>query len=278
MIRRAWSLVALSVLALSTTGCTLDVLTLFGHSFVAKIDPTSGASFAVVDELKEDCFEETQSSGLSFISCFIADLASDFFGVSEYLMKFPNDVEAKEFRDPLLAQVPSNVSGFSGTFAGTTSGSMAIQSGLSCVNTVPGEQLCAEPGHQLVLLDLPDGTPNGQYTISVFFTVTPPAPIVLKAVATGKVVVGGQTFYPILMPCITSFAGAPSVTIPLSATPVGIPLPTGSVTPCVGRTIDFTLGPAAEAIPTLGQGAFLALVVIMVLVGIYFVGGRRKTA
>jgi hypothetical protein len=271
--------VLLSIFALATSGCTLQILSGFGLSFAAKIDPTSGEAFALVDEVKGDCFFEEEFGDFisAFISCFVHDLVSDFFGVSEYLMKFPNDVEAKQFRDPLIAQVPANVSNFGGAFTGTTSGSLAVQSGVSCVNTVPGEQLCAESGQQLVILDLPDGTPNGNYTISVFFTVTPPAPITVKAVATGKVVVGGQTFYPILMPCITSFAGAPSVTIPLSTTPVGIPLPTSSVTPCVGRTIDFTQL-SAQAVPTLGQGAFLALAALLVVIAVYAIGRRRRTA
>ena len=45
----------------------------------------------------------------------------------------------------------------------------------------------------------------------------------------GKVVAGGQTFYPLLVPCVTSFASVPSLTIPVSSTLVGIPVNTSGV-------------------------------------------------
>jgi hypothetical protein len=204
-------------------------------------------------------------------------LVSAFLAVSEYLVKFPDDVEAKEFRDPLIVQFPTTVSNVSGTFGGATSGALAIQSGLTCVNTVPGEQLCAEAGHQLVVLDLPPGTPNGAYSLALNFTVTPPAPITVKAVFTGRVVIAGQTFYPVLVPCVTSFASAPSVTIPLSSTLVGIPLPTAGVTACTGRTIDFRQV-AAQAIPTLSEWAALALAMTMAGFALYALRGRRQGA
>jgi hypothetical protein len=264
--------------SLSVAGCSIQIIEGSGFSLFALINPFTGQTTALVEEIKDDCFEGPASVG-TLISCFLFDAVTSFVAVSEYVMKFPNDVQAKQFRDPLVAQLPLSVSGVSGTFTGAASGAVSVQSGLNCVKTVPGEQLCAEAGQQLVVLDLPSNAPAGRYRITLNFTVTPPAPVTVKAVLTGRVVVAGETFYPVLVPCLKTFAGAPSVTIPLSTTLVGIPLPIAGVTPCVGRTIDFTqLATTVTSIPTLGHGAFLALAVLMALVAVYWLSARARRA
>lgn len=267
--------VLLGTCALAVSGCVIEGLSFFGgNPLGGYVDSSTGQGVLSARAFIEQCFQISQSGGL-FTSCF-AEFGPIFL-VATLILVFGGEGALQNFLDPLIVQFPANVSNFSGTFAGAVSGALVIQSGLSCVNTAPGQQLCAETGQQLVVLDLPPGTPAGTYNFTLNFAVTPPGAIAVKPVIAGKVVVGGQTFFPLLVPCVTSFASVAAITIPTSSTAVGIPLNTSGVTACTGRTIDFSQV-AARAIPTLSQSAYVVLAALIVLVAVYVLGMRRRTA
>jgi hypothetical protein len=138
-----------------------------------------------------------------------------------------------------------------------------VQAGLSCIDTSPGEELCAEAGHQLVIFDLPPGAPLGSYDVEILFNVQPPQAIEIKPLVTGKVSAGGKTYYPLVVPCVTDLADAPALTIPTSEVgPVLLELPDlSNVTGCEGALI--FQGGQTQA-PVLGATGLAVLVFAVV--------------
>jgi hypothetical protein len=133
------------------------------------------------------------------------------------------------FLDPVVMQVPQEASNFSGTYTHTpsgTSGDLMIQSGLSSLRADATQSYQAEAGMQLVIIDLPSGTPtSGQYTYNFSFTVPDNLPTLnMKALFTGKVAVEGETYYLPLLPCTADMAAVPTISVPLQGGTV--PLPT----------------------------------------------------
>ena len=90
----------------------------------------------------------------------------------------------------------------------------------------PGTQIFPEPGNTFLIIDFPASiaalvtTPGTNLTFTFSFQLaTAPGRFAngmpLKAMFTGKVQGTGQTFYPPMLPCITTFANVPTITLPV---------------------------------------------------------------
>jgi hypothetical protein len=206
----------------------------------------------------------TEGSGASeppiLIAEFESALACSFFAL---------------FADPLVVQFPNNVTMFAGTFLETntnTMGNLSIQSGVDCIDTGVGKKLCAEPGHQLVIIELPEETQEGDFETQLTFQVDPPGAISVKPILTGKITVGGHTYYPVLIPCITDFADAPPVTIPTSTKDVmDLLLPLDGVEPCQD-VLNFG---GLAGVPVLAWPLLGILTAAMAALGLRRLRGRR---
>jgi hypothetical protein len=146
------------------------------------------------------------------------------------------------FFDPLIVQFPEDATNFSGTYDdyGSLSGSLVIQSGLQSVMVTPGVEITAEPGHQLVIIDLPAdhdipvpvaGDPEKWVQFALDFEVNPAREIQVKCMNAGKVTIDGQDYYLPLCPVTTDFAEIPPITIPMADTPQNMQLPAASELP-----------------------------------------------
>lgn len=178
------------------------------------------------------------------------------------------------FLDPLVVQFPDGASNFSGVFTKTNPpgmGALSVQT-TNCIATAPGRRLCAEPGHKLVIFELPSGMETGSFQFSLDFTVTPAQSIEVKPILTGKVITGGRTFYPVLIPCIDDFASAPSVTIPQSMSIVDLSLPLAGVQPCQG-VVDLRVRSAG--VPASSPLLLASLVVLLAALGAFVLRRRR---
>lgn len=250
---------AIAGVALTQSSCFLTLLFLTGS-----INSETGNGSATVGFSIDECLAEPNyeppgcSSFCSFGFGGTTALATpqtseyDFLGVDCDILDL--------FLDPLIVQLPNSVSGLSGTFTGmnpASMGSLVIQSGLSCVDTLPGEQICAEAGHQLAILSLPDSVTEGDISATLNFNVNPPAAIQLKAISAGRIIVNSETFYPILFPCVTSFASVSSFTIPLGM-PAQVAIPT-SGEPCNRQVALLQVTPEVAA-PAMSMWALLLLV------------------
>jgi hypothetical protein len=111
--------------------------------------------------------------------------------------------------DPLILEVQADAKGIAGTYDNGSglSGPLLVTTGLASVPIDATTNLVAEPGMQLVVVDLPPGTPVGTYNYT--FNVSE-FPLAVKAMFTGKVQVAGNTYYPPLLPCVTDFASVPA--------------------------------------------------------------------
>ena len=149
--------------------------------------------------------------------------------------------------DPLIVQVPSSMSNFSGSIAVGPPGiapdtPLSIISGLTSVPIDATTNLVAEPGMQLVIIDFqaPAGAPFGVYTLKLQFSGTASS---IKVVFAAKVTAGANNYYVPIFPCVTDFANVPAIGLPLASVAGLITLITNT-TGCTGKNYDFTgIGP-----------------------------------
>ena len=185
--------------------------------------------------------------------------------------------------DPMVIQFPSDASNFAGSFLHndtSTSGNLVINAGLAFVRVDLDQTLNAELGTQLVIIDLPDGAPTeGNFAFNLNFVLpSGTTSLSMKPMFTGRVVANGETFYPPLLPCVTNFADAPSITTPIPAPDDQINVPSVAGLGCDNVSYNYgtaaTAGPASTAIPTLTQWGLILLLGLLGFVGIYYMKRR----
>src|SRR4030095_15980886 len=160
--------------------------------------------------------------------------------------------------DPLILQVPTAASNFSGTFGGSSiTGNLTITEVPGALPADISTAITPEPGTKLVIVDFPDPPPaldNRSFGFTLNFELPGDAtPVRLKALFAGRVESNGQTFFVPLLPCETNFANIPTITLPQSSTFQNVNLPL--VEGCAGRL--YTLSGAAQALPTMSTWALL---------------------
>jgi hypothetical protein len=133
--------------------------------------------------------------------------------------------------DPLILQVPTGLNGVSnvsGTVDDLGDAAPAIPLVITTATSFfaqPGTEIVAEPGHVFLIVDFPQSiagtltTTGTNFAFTLNFQLAAPTGqfsngLPVKPMLAGKVQAGGQTFYPPMLPCTTSFAGVPTVTLP----------------------------------------------------------------
>jgi hypothetical protein len=225
------------VAALASGGCFLRLLfgsvaqrdSDFGIVFIATIGgtfgPTATCDIDRTDGTLVDCTYSFVdfASDLSFVSTSSAELIEEFGVLGLFI-------------DPLIVQVPVGASNFVGTIS-DGSGPQAIPiTEVASFEAQAGTTVFPEAGHKFVILDLPasllaalaSSPLAGPFTFQLEFQVPSLAAVDVKAMFTGKVEVGGHTYYPPMLPCTTDFASVPTIQIPVSGTPVNL------LTPLIG--------------------------------------------
>jgi hypothetical protein len=224
----------LGTMSMLLSGCFLRLLfgsvgqrdTDFGIAFIARIGgtfgPTAMCDIGETEELVECIYSFFDiEAEVPFTMTSTAELIADFglFGAMV---------------DPVVLQVPAAASKFSATIDdGSGPRSLVIAEAGSFL-AQPGTEVRAEAGHRFVILDLPpdllaaltqSGQLAGPFNFQLEFELPALAPVTVKGMYTGKVVVDGQTYYPPMLPCVTDFASVPALTIPVNDRP-GLLLPT----------------------------------------------------
>ncbi|MGD2069751.1 MAG: hypothetical protein PVI57_13850 [Gemmatimonadota bacterium] len=135
------------------------------------------------------------------------------------------------FVDPLILQVPAGASNFTGTFDDGTGPRGIVATETASFDAQPGATVNAEAGQKFVILEFPPdvvsalesaGSLDGPFDFSFEFELPALAPVDIKAMYTGKIEDGGQTFYAPMFPCVTDFADVPALTLPASQAPVDL--------------------------------------------------------
>lgn len=163
--------------------------------------------------------------------------------------------------DPVILQVPEDVSDVTGTFTdtGTSNTQPLVITETASFNVEPGVEATAEPGQKFIILEFPDGTEYDEVEFDFELTFHYPEvePVDFKAIFAGRVEAGGQTFYIPLLPCTSDFADVPEFTIPVSNTPQDLTQDlfiygfNNDDIGCDGEVYDFTAaGPPPTPTPT----------------------------
>ena len=212
---KGWLLLAgLLVLTPLFSGCFLRALSgnitgehgeAVGHIAGTSITARCSVTFSEFSCFYAIDYEEIETEWRSTI-----DLISDF-GLLGVLI------------DPLILQVPEDVSDLSGTFtdAPTSTTLPLVITETASFKVEPGVEATAEPGQKFVILEFPDNTPyeDVEFDFDLTFHYPVLEPVDFKAIFAGRVDAGGETFYIPLLPCTSDFADVPEFTIPVSDTP-----------------------------------------------------------
>jgi len=166
--------------------------------------------------------------------------------------------------DPLILQVPNGAISITATYDGGSGPQPAVTSARQSFEMVPGQPITAEAGAQFLIFEFPPSVvasitetnpaSGPHFTQTLSFTQRRPisqtvAPVSVKAMLTAKVVANGHVYYAPIYPCVTSFAGIPSLTIPVTTTlpnletDVGDVIRSGQVTPCDHKLYDYSNAP-----------------------------------
>ncbi len=179
--------------------------------------------------------------------------------------------------DPVILQVPSAATAFSGTFTGPGgTSSLTFTQVVGNLRADLNTNIVPEPGTQLVIVDFPGNPPaSTMFNFTLHFELPGNVSTVpIKALAAAKLTSGGQTFYPPLMPCETNFANIPGVNLAQSPTfqAVNLPSPTGRG--CANKVYQFAPLSGAPGIPAIGTLGAVALATLLAVFGM--VGPRRR--
>ena len=182
--------------------------------------------------------------------------------------------------DPVILQVPSAATAFSGTFTGP--GGTTNLTITQVVGSLPADlntSFIPQPGTKLVIVDFPANPPTNQtYSFTLHFELLGNvATIPVKALAAAKLTSNGQTYYPPLMPCETNFANIPAVDLTQSAAFQPVVVPSAAGRGCANKTYQFAAaaGPRPQDIPATGTRGLLLLAALLGMLGVFWTRRRR---
>lgn len=218
----------LCTVALTTSGCFLRLVlaTVVVDTISAEVDAVVGNVFGNV------------TAGVCAADSFTGALDCTYTFENEEFPNIPDQTSTttliSEFGlfgvlvDPLILQLPADVISVSGTIDDPADANPAVPlvvTTATSFSSQPGTVIVPDPGHVFVIIDFPASIANVLTTAGTNLnftfsfevhvphgTITTSFPV--KAMFAGKVQAGGQTFYPPLWPCGSSFAGLPSISIP----------------------------------------------------------------
>jgi hypothetical protein len=226
MRRRLLLTVLLVLLVASTSGCFLRAL--HGGEISTSISNEVDRIFSALDT----------DATTSVCNTFFGQVQCTYFVNGEQIATTVQLISELGvfgvFLDPVVLELPAGATKITGTFddGNGHSGALVVYPNLSVVPIDDTHSLTPAAGKQLVVVDLPDGTPTDgvDYRMSLSFERTAPrgtGPTEIKALMTGKLSVNGKTFYTPILPCATSFTTVPALTLPRSTTLVPLTLPSG---------------------------------------------------
>ena len=152
--------------------------------------------------------------------------------------------------DPLIVELPASAGTPTGFFTAGPFGlssSLHITAGLTSIPIDAKTTLVAEPGKQLMIVDVPvdfTATTSMSATFSLHYIDLTHSPI--KVIFAAKVPVGATTYYPPLLPCVADFASVPEVP-PGALTLAQVGTLLAGMTPCDHKAYDFGVAPPPPA-------------------------------
>lgn len=247
-LRTVLLVAVLAAVALASTGCIL------GSSVeIFAFDRGEGLTDVSVSATTDIALCVTNGSGIFTCEYYFVGPSGERLISSAFVL---SDIELALLLfllDPLVIQLPDSAHDFAGSYLHTESGEggdLAITSGLDTLPIDADRSFTAEPGTQIVVIELPEGAPTtGEFAVNFNFAVPDTlTSLEMKPLFTGRVdTVLGDTFYLPLLPCVMDMASVPPVSVPL---PAGgqVSLPVASVEGCDGEVYAMTPTQATDSI------------------------------
>jgi hypothetical protein len=139
-----------------------------------------------------------------------------------------------------IIQVPADATGFTGTWQSVRgpSGNLVFSPGHAALALDARTTLAAEPGMQLVLVELPAAAAAETHFMVMSWDASTTQ---FKAMTAGRVRANNQDFFPALVPCTSTMAAVPEVPVPDTsvATRVDVRPIAAAFTGCTGKTYDY---------------------------------------
>ncbi len=247
-IRALVRLAVIAALPLALGGCLMTLLQSYSTG--------GGSGFPNTLQLRVNAAQQqcttTAAPGGTGVSCMFG--VGDFRGSATVTLPGVMPAQVATWWDPLILQLPASASNFAATFAGPAPGTLSITPVTGPLFADATTPIVADPGTQLLIIDFPGGTPPAgagtyQFTFNFSVPASTPTPLTIKALVTGKVTVGGNTYYAPLIPCTASFAAMPTITLPTAnaLTPINV-APLLGITGCTNVTYDFAGGAPAPTV------------------------------
>jgi len=248
VVRYAVSSAAAAAFALIVGGCASmadQAIVVTGKS-ASRPHVTMDATIAV-----KACDSATVPPGIDIETCQFSDAMTGQTRTSTVNLAGLGPSDEMDAIPVIIIQVPADASNFLGTFDNGSGrfGNLVFTAGLSQVVIDVNTTLVAETGMQLVIAEMPA-------TLAIAMATAQPKAVPgnyfmvfsydasstrIKAVSAGKLVTGGRTFYPVLIPCVASMSGVPEIPIPQSpnATPIAVGTIQAAYTPCTGKAYNY---------------------------------------
>jgi len=196
------------------------------------------------------CESATVPPGIDIETCQFSDAMTGQTRTSVVNLAGVGHTEEMDAIPVIIIQVPLDASNFLGTFdnGGGRFGSLIFTPAGTQIALDVDNTLVAEPGMQFVVVEMPATVAAAAMTApkavpgNYFMVLSYDASSThIKAVSSGRLVVSGRTFYPMLIPCVTNMANVPEIPIPQSpnATPIDVRGIQAAYTPCSGKNYNY---------------------------------------
>lgn len=192
----------------------------------------------------QDCGSSITPPGIrtatcAYVDAFTRQTITSLFHLTGLL---PGDLVAA--RPVIIIQVPADATHFVGTYDNGRGGTGPLL--FAPDNTVlpldATTSLVAEPGMELVVVQLPPATPSDTYFMVLSYDASTTQ---IKGLSALGVTASGSTYYPTALPCTASMTSVPEIPIPQTPieTRIDVRPIASAFVPCNGKTYDFTSAP-----------------------------------
>ena len=146
-------------------------------------------------------------------TCTVTDSTSGGVRASSFTLTGLSSGDTLQLVPFAVFELPADATNFTGTYDNRhgNSGALRITPGLPSVQVDASTTLIAEPGTQLVIAELPPGSNADTYFLVASYDASARTAKALSAV---RVVASGTAYIVPIVPCTSSFATVPTVTVP----------------------------------------------------------------
>ncbi len=269
----------LVVLLLVTTG-VLSGCFIAATAFLAFIGLLGAGEISLVGVLVQDAYTH-HGNGYLFTSFA---MAYGLLAASMSAALFPLGFFGILLLDPIIVQVPTNVTNVTATYdCGANGSGNLIITEMTEVPVGPGVTVTPEAGQKFIRFDVPTNgiTTPASCDFDVNFDTGSQTDLEFKPMMTAQVTAGSNTYYAPFLPCMNNggtLASVPAITIQAAGSLQQVVVPSAYETLGCSYPDAFNFGGGSSPVPALGAYGLAGLSAGLVGFGAYRIRRRRKAA